>query len=132
MSLTGPAVRLVATGSVDAVESPYALEAVLGVFFFRSLDTVISKVPLVNRLLLGSDENLMAAYFALSGPWADPRARVIPVKTLLTTGPAGIVTEGLPAFVRSGLSTLERLLGGGGDEGGAGDDDPAAPAEAPP
>jgi hypothetical protein len=113
MSLLGPAARLVGTGSVDAIHPPHELEAVVGLFFFRTLDTVISKMPLVNLLLLGSDDNLVAAYFALTGPWAEPRARVIPTRTLLTTGPAGIVTDGLPTFVRSGLSTLARLLGVG-------------------
>jgi hypothetical protein len=113
LSLTGPAVRLVATGSVNLLEADYPVEAVVGLFFFKTLDTVIGKVPIVNRILLGKDENLMAAYFALNGPWVNPQARVLP-QTLLTSGPLGIVTDGLPGFVRSGLSTLQRLVGGGG------------------
>jgi hypothetical protein len=115
LSLVGPAVRLVANGRVDVVDPPYRVEAVAGVFFFKTLDTVISKVPLVNRLLLGKDDNLWAAWFALTGPWADPEARVLP-QTLLTSGPVGIVTEGVPGFVRSGIETLTRLLGGGEPE----------------
>jgi hypothetical protein len=110
LSLTGPAVRLVATGSVNALDPPNAVQAVVGVFFFRTLDTVISKVPLVNKLLLGNDKNFVAAYVSLEGPWGDPKARILP-STLLTSGPAGIVTEGVPAFVRSGISTLQHLLG---------------------
>lgn len=121
LSLVGPAVRLVASGSVNVVEAPYELEAVAGVFFFKTLDAVISRVPLVNRLLLGKDDNLWAAWFALTGPWVDPEARVLP-QTLLTSGPMGIVTEGVPGFVRSGVETLVRLLGGGETE--------AAPREA--
>lgn len=113
LSLVGPAVRLVASGGVNVIEAPYELEAVAGVFFFRTLDAVISRVPLVNRLLLGKDDNLLAAWFALTGPWVDPEARVLP-QTLLTSGPMGIVTEGVPGFVRSGVETLVRLLGGGG------------------
>jgi hypothetical protein len=112
VSLVGPAVRLVANGRVDIVDPPYRVEAVAGVFFFKTLDAVISKVPLVNRLLLGKDDNLWAAWFALTGPWVDPEARVLP-QTLLTSGPIGIVTEGVPGFVRSGVETLARLLGGG-------------------
>src|SRR5690606_29324159 len=112
VSLVGPAVRLVANGRVNVVEAPYEVEAVAGVFFFKTLDSVISKVPLVNRLLLGKDDNLWAAWFALTGPWVDPEARVLP-QTLLTSGPVGIVTEGVPGFVRSGIETLTRLFGGG-------------------
>lgn len=112
LSLVGPAARLVANGRVDVVDAPYALEAVVGVYFFKTIDTVISKVPLVNRLLLGKDDNLLAAWFALTGPWADPSARLLP-QTLFTSGPMGIVTEGVPGFVRSGVETLARLLDGG-------------------
>jgi len=112
LSLEGPAVRLVANGRVNVIEAPYEVQAVAGVFFFKTLDAVISRVPLVNRLLLGKDDNLWAAWFALTGPWVDPEARVLP-QTLLTSGPVGIVTEGVPGFVRSGIETLTRLLGGG-------------------
>src|SRR5690606_14324469 len=110
LPLTGPAVRMVATGSVDAVSHPHPVEAVVGLFFFRTIDAVISRVPIVNRLILGRDDNLVAAYFAVSGPWSEARADVIPVRSILS--PASIVTEGVPGFVRSGLATLERLLGG--------------------
>ena len=123
LSLVGPAARLVATGDVDVVDAPNEVNAVVGVFFFKTLDTVIGAVPLVNRILLGDDENLMAAYFAVSGPWKEPSARILPA-TLLTSGPVGIVTEGLPGFVRSGIGSLRRLLGGGGD-----DDEPARDAK---
>jgi hypothetical protein len=115
LSLVGPAARLVATGDVDVVDAPNEVNAVVGVFFFKTLDTVIGAVPLVNRILLGDDENLMAAYFAVSGPWKEPSARILPA-TLLTSGPVGIVTEGLPGFVRSGIGSLRRLLGGGNDD----------------
>lgn len=127
LSLVGPAARLVATGDVNVVDAPNQVNAVVGVFFFKTLDTVLSKVPLLNQILLGKDENLMAAYFALNGPWKDPTARILP-STLLTSGPIGIVTDGLPGFVRSGIGTLRRLLGGEPAE----DVDPlGAPPDAP-
>jgi len=115
LSLVGPAARLVATGGVNVVDAPNEVNAVVGLFFFKTLDTVIGAVPLVNRILLGDDENLMAAYFAVTGPWKEPSARILPA-TLLTSGPVGIVTEGLPGFVRSGIGSLRRLLGGGKDD----------------
>ena len=130
LSLVGPAARLVATGDVDIVHAPNPVNAVVGVFFFKTLDTVIGAVPLVNRILLGKDENLMAAYFAVSGPWKQPSARILP-STLLTSGPVGIVTDGLPGFVRSGVGTLWRLLGGGGNQKEITPAPPQAPAPAP-
>ena len=108
-SLQGPAVRMVGTGQVDLVGEEHHVEAVMGVFFFRSLDRVIGMFPLLNRLLLGPDDNLIATYFAVSGPWSNPRGTLIPTKSF-ASGPASFVLEGLPAFVRGGLSTLERAL----------------------
>jgi hypothetical protein len=108
-ALEGPALRMVGTGQVDLVNEPHATEAVIGVFFFRTLDRVIGIFPLLNRMLLGPDDNLVSTYFAVSGPWADPKASLIPTKSI-ASGPASFVLEGLPAFVRGGLSTIERVL----------------------
>ena len=109
LSLEGPALRLVGTGRVNVVEKPHDVEAVIGIFYFRALDRVIGVFPILNRMLLGADDNLVSTYFAVSGPWGDPRARIIPSK-LIVSGPGSFVLEGLPAFVRGGLSTLERIF----------------------
>jgi hypothetical protein len=115
LSLQGPWLRAMVSGEVDVIHSPNPTESVVALFFFRNLDSLISKVPLLNRVLLGEDENLINAYFALSGPFGEPKARLIPVKTL-SSGPASFVLEGFPAFVRGGLSRLRSVLPGGGSE----------------
>jgi len=83
--------------------------------------------------LLGADDNLVSTYFAISGPWGDPRARIIPSKSI-ASGPGSFVLEGFPAFVRGGLSTLERIFTAAGS--GAKPDTAKAPvfplAPAPP
>jgi hypothetical protein len=109
LTLEGPALRLVGTGSVNVVESPHLVEAVIGIFYFRALDRVIGIFPLLNRMLLGPDDNLVSTYFAVSGPWADTRASIIPSKSI-ASGPGSFVLEGLPSFVRGGISTLERIF----------------------
>jgi AsmA-like protein len=112
LSLQGPAVRMVGTGQVDLVNDPHPVEAVIGVFFFRTLDRMIGMFPLLNRLLLGPDDNLIATYFAVTGPWGNTQGTLIPTKSI-ASGPASFVLEGLPSFVRGGLSTLERVVTGG-------------------
>jgi hypothetical protein len=112
LSLQGPAVRMVGTGQVDLVNAPHPVEAVIGVFFFRTLDRMIGMFPLLNRLLLGPDDNLIATYFAVTGPWSSPQGTLIPTKSI-ASGPASFVLEGLPSFVRGGLATLERVVTGG-------------------
>ena len=127
LALEGPALRLVGTGRVNVVENPHLVEAVIGIFYFRALDRVIGVFPLLNRLLLGPDDNLVSTYFAVSGPWADTRASIIPSKSI-ASGPGSFVLEGLPSFVRGGISTLERIF----TASGSGAAHEAANAPAPP
>ena len=68
--------------------SQWAVEAVIGIFYFRALDRVIGVFPILNRMLLGTDDNLVSTYFAVSGPWGDPRARIIPSKSIASPPPA--------------------------------------------
>ncbi len=109
--LDGPSVRFIATGEIGLV-APFPIESVVGVLFFRRLDAVIQRLPYLNRMLLGSDENLVNAYFALEGPWSGPEARLVPIKSL-ASGPASFLLEGFPSFVRGGLSRLRSILPGG-------------------
>jgi hypothetical protein len=118
VQLVSPSVRMMASGDM-ALTEPFALEAVMGVFLFPSLDSVIGRVPLLNRVLLGPDENLVNAYFALTGPWRDPDARLVPMKSL-ASGPASFVFEGLPAFVRGGIRRIQSVLPSGSETGAAG------------
>jgi hypothetical protein len=114
----GPALRVYANGRVGAV-SPNPVEGVMGLFFFRSVDRAIGAVPLLNRVLLGEDRNLLGTYVALSGPWSGVEARVLPVKSL-ASGPASVVLEGVPTALQQGVRMIERMLAA-----------PAAPSESP-
>jgi hypothetical protein len=108
LTLDAPSLGMAVSGRVGLV-SPHELEAVLGLFFFPTLDSLIDRVPVLNRVILGRDKNLMGAYFAMTGTWSEPKAQLIPVK-LLSEGPAHFVLEA-PGFVWSGLKRLESLLG---------------------
>lgn len=130
-SLLGPSLRMVGTGRVDLVGPQHLFEAVLGIFYFRTLDRVIGAFPILNRMLLGSDDNLISTYFALSGPWGKPSARLIPVKSF-ASGPASFVLEGLPAFVRGGLSVIEEILTPDAPRHTPDPEPPPTPAVAPP
>jgi len=107
LSLDAPSLGMVASGQVGAVR-PYDIEAVVGLFFFPTLDSLINRVPVLNRVILGQDQNLMGAYFAMTGSWKQPRAQLIPIKSF-AEGPAHFMLEG-PEFIWSGLRRLEALL----------------------
>jgi hypothetical protein len=106
--IDGPALRVLANGRVGAV-GPNPVEGVMALFFFRTVDRAISAVPLVNRILLGRDKNLLGTYVALSGPWSGMQASVLPVKSL-ASGPASVVLEGVPTALQQGVRVIERML----------------------
>jgi hypothetical protein len=107
LSLDSTSLGVVASGRVGAL-APYEVEAVVGLFFFPTLDSLINRVPVLNRVILGHDENLVGAYFAMTGPWKEQKAQLIPVKSF-AEAPAHFMLEG-PSFVWSGLRRLESLL----------------------
>ncbi len=108
LQLHAPTVRMGASGTGGVVD-PYALEGVVGLFFFPGLDSMIDRVPILNRVILGRNNNLVGAYFSLTGHWGEPDARLIPIQTL-ATGPAGFLTEGLPGFVMGGIRRIQSVL----------------------
>lgn len=121
-TMHAPSLRVAVTGQAEAV-AEHRVEAVMGLFFFRTLDALINRVPVLNRFILGEDENLLGAYFAMTGTWSQPKATLIPVKSF-AEGPVHFMLEG-PSFVWNGLRRLESLLSGLNDA-------PAKPAEEEP
>jgi hypothetical protein len=107
--MEGPDVRAFASGSVDVGHEPYPVDAEVVIFLFRPIDIVLEKIPLLNLLLLGSNENLVAAHFELEGPWSDPKARLIPLRSL-ATGPASLIFDTLPKLLLRGLQELDLLF----------------------
>jgi hypothetical protein len=107
--MEGPDVRAFASGSVDVGREPHLVDAEVVLFLFRPIDIVLEKIPLLNLLLLGSNENLVAAHFELEGPWSDPKARLIPLRSL-ATGPASLIFDTLPKLLLRGLQEFDSLF----------------------
>ncbi len=112
LSIDGPDLRVVASGSLGLVEESHPIRAEVALFLFRQLDRAVGSIPVVSLLLLGPDQNLLAAYFKLSGPWREPRSRLVPLKSL-AAGPASLVMEGVPSIVQRGLRALGGVVGAG-------------------
>jgi antitoxin (DNA-binding transcriptional repressor) of toxin-antitoxin stability system len=120
-SLDGPDARVLVEGEVDLAHPPHVVRAEVALFLFRQLDNALGKIPLLGTLLLGSNEGMMAAYFELSGPWAEPEAKLIPMRSLVT-GPGGAVLESsaklleMPGLLLKGVQVML-----GGDDAAAED-----------
>lgn len=126
LTLEGPDVRAVASGNVDLADPEHPLDVEVVLFLFRPVDAVLEKIPVVNFILLGENENLIAAHFDLRGPWRDPTSSIIPYRSF-TAGPGSLVFERLPHLVRRGVEALDSLF----SRGHVADQEPArAPAAA--
>jgi len=137
LDIEGPDVRLFVSGSLDLSHSPHAVDAELALFLFRQVDRALELIPIVNVLLLGANENLIAAYFQLSGTWEKPNVRPKPLRTL-QEGPGSVLTKGIPRVMLRGMKAVGGLFRGSpkaGEEGeapsGAPDPTMEPPAGAP-
>lgn len=110
-AIDGPDVRMFASGSLDIGHEPHALEADVAVFLFRQVDRVLERIPLLNALLLGQDDSIMAAYYQVKGPWDAPKASLFPLRTIASGGPVGILLDGVPHFVQRSFEALGSMLG---------------------
>jgi hypothetical protein len=107
--LEGPDVRLFASGELDLVHPPFEIDAEVVLFLFRQIDRALEKIPLLNVLLLGENNNLVAAYYELVGPWEEPKALAKPLRTL-GEGPGTVLIEQIPKIVKKGMEALGDLL----------------------
>ncbi len=111
LSIDSPDLRLVLSGAVDVASPAHEVEAVVGVFFFKALDRVVGLVPVLSTILQGKQQGMFGAFFAVTGPWSDPRASLIPTRSF-ASGPTSFVLDSVPGFVRSGLHALESVVPG--------------------
>ncbi len=107
--LEGPDVRLFASGELDLARPPFEIDAEVVLFLFRQIDRALEKIPLLNVLLLGDNNNLVAAYYELVGPWEEPKAVGKPLRTL-GEGPGTVLIEQIPKIVKKGMEALGGLF----------------------
>ena len=97
--LDGP-IRIFASGTLDFAEPPEEIDAVIGVFLFQRVRKILGHIPLVDLILPGSKDGLVGAYFHVHGPWQDPVAEAMPMKSL---------TEGAPDIITRPFEILQSL-----------------------
>jgi hypothetical protein len=110
LTIDSPDLRLVASGAVGLLP-PHQVEAVVALLFFGKLSRLVGLLPVINAILLGKENSLMGAYFEVSGPFAEPRVKLVPSRSITGSGPAQLLLEGVPSFVRGGIDAIESVLG---------------------
>ncbi|MBW2712998.1 MAG: hypothetical protein JRC77_04535, partial [Deltaproteobacteria bacterium] len=109
LAFKGPDIRLLLSGRMGVIEKDPPVEAIVGVLMFGKVDAVISKIPLVNFILLGEDKNLLGTYFKVTGTRSNLKSRIIPTKAL-TFGPTDLVFGGLPDYMPDEDDRVPQLM----------------------
>jgi|GEM_PF-3135852 hypothetical protein len=78
--LDGPVMKITAVGKLYLVDS--TLDMQVGMRPFQLLDTVFSKIPLIGQRLAASQSGIVAAYFHVTGPVANPKVVPAPITSI--------------------------------------------------
>lgn len=70
------------TGHYNVIDNTVDLD--MGAMPLRSVDSILSRIPIAGWLLTGSDRALVIAYFKMTGPANDPKVTSIPLDSVTT------------------------------------------------
>ncbi len=114
LKITSEAMNLSLVGRQGLLDD--SLDFVLGVMPLRTVDKIVTSIPLAGWVLAGDDKALLTAQFKLEGTGAEPKVTAIPLASL-SEGVLGIFkrTFGLPGKlakdIGSALSREEKESG---------------------
>jgi AsmA-like C-terminal region len=78
--LDGPVMKITAAGRVNLADS--GMNMMVGMRPFQLLDTVFNKIPLIGTRLAQSQSGIVAAYFHVQGPIANPSVLPAPIASI--------------------------------------------------
>ncbi len=74
------AMNLSLVGQLDLAH--HRVDAVMGVKPLRTVDKIITNIPLAGWVLAGDEKALITAHFSINGPTGDPEVRPIPITSV--------------------------------------------------
>jgi len=93
------AMRITMIGEADIARE--ALDLTVGLCPLGTIDTIVSKVPVVGRILAGEDDAVIAYYVEVKGDFSNPKLRHIPLKSM---------EKGLIGLIRRILETPMHII----------------------
>jgi hypothetical protein len=124
--LLGPQLRILAEGEMDLNTRRKQTDLVVALLFLKTLDSVLSSLPIVRNVVLGKNENLLALYVRIQGPHDD--LSVTPLAPETVRNVVGFASES----VMKGVRALGRLIPIGRDRDADGEPPEAPPSPPPP
>lgn len=83
LKITGEAMNMSVVGSQALTDEMVNLT--LGVMPLRTVDKVVSAIPIAGWLLAGEDRAVLTAYFRIEGPSSNPTVTAVPVDSISNT-----------------------------------------------
>lgn len=80
LRLSGPVMEITARGTVNVDDSTMDME--ISLIPFDTVNWLVRKIPIIGRNLSGSSQDLIAAYFQVSGPISDPSVSPKPITSV--------------------------------------------------
>ncbi len=87
-TMESPIYNAVATGQANLIEK--TVRFTLGIQPLETLDTIVSRIPIIGYALTGKDRSFLTYYFEVAGPMSNPTTRHVPFKHL-GRGVAGVL-----------------------------------------
>ncbi|MBI5376009.1 MAG: AsmA-like C-terminal domain-containing protein [Candidatus Schekmanbacteria bacterium] len=78
--LDGSSMKISAIGDIDLKN--YKINMTVGVMPLGTVDTIISKIPIVGYILTGKDKSLISAYFEVTGDLKNPEVKPVNIKSM--------------------------------------------------
>jgi uncharacterized protein YhdP len=95
------AVKITIIGQADIARE--TLDVTMGLCPLGAVDTIVSSVPVVGRILAGEDDSVIAYYVEVKGDFSKPRVKHIPLKSM---------ERGLIGMIRRALETPIHFIPG--------------------
>ncbi|MFQ5842192.1 MAG: AsmA-like C-terminal domain-containing protein, partial [Thermodesulfobacteriota bacterium] len=93
------AMKITIIGEADIARE--ALDLTMGLCPLGTVDTIVSRVPVVGRILAGEDDTVIAYYVEVKGDFSNPKVRHIPLKSM---------EKGLIGMIRRVLETPIHII----------------------
>ena len=77
--MKGDVMNMSMSGNQDLISSEVDLE--IGIMPLRTIDRLVTKIPLAGWILGGEDKALVTAHFKLTGPGDNPEITAIPIES---------------------------------------------------
>jgi hypothetical protein len=73
-------IKITIIGEADIIRE--SLDLTVGLHPLGTVDTIVSRVPVVGRILAGEDESIISYYVEVKGDFSNPKVKHIPLKSM--------------------------------------------------